>query len=62
MGSKAKPHLIIRIHLKVLEQERIITLSAKAAKTVFDLMENPPAPKERLKLAMRRREAFLCRK
>lgn len=47
---------------EVLEQERIISLSAKAAKTVFDLMENPPAPKERLKQAMRRREALLCRK
>ncbi len=47
---------------EVLEQERIINLSAKAAKTVFDLMQNPPAPKNRLKRAMQRREALLCRK
>jgi uncharacterized protein (DUF1778 family) len=47
---------------EILEQERIITLSAKAAKNVFDLMQNPPAPKERLTQAMRRREALLCRK
>ncbi len=47
---------------EILEQERIITLSSKAAKNVFDLMQNPPAPKERLTQAMRRREALLCRK
>lgn len=47
---------------EVLEQERIITLSAKAAKAVFELIENPPVPKERLRQAMRRRKALLCRK
>jgi len=47
---------------QILERERVITLSAKAAKTVFDLMENPPAPNERLKKAMRNREKILCRK
>ena len=47
---------------EVLEQERIIKLSAKTAKTAFDLMQNPPAPKQRLKRAMQRREALLCRK
>jgi uncharacterized protein (DUF1778 family) len=46
---------------EILERERVITLSSKAAKTVFDLMENPPAPNERLKKAMRRREKTLCR-
>lgn len=47
---------------EVLEQERIINLSAKAAKNVFDLMQSPPAPKQRLKRAMHRRETLLCRK
>lgn len=47
---------------QILERERVITLSAKAAKTVFDLMENPPAPNDRLKKAMRNREKILCRK
>ena len=46
---------------EILERERVITLSSKAAKTVFDLMENPPEPNERLKKAMRRREKVLCR-
>jgi uncharacterized protein (DUF1778 family) len=47
---------------EILERERVITLSSKAAKTVFDLMENPPEPNEHLKKAMRRREKVLCRK
>jgi uncharacterized protein (DUF1778 family) len=46
---------------EILERERVITLSSKAAKTVFDLMENPPEPNEHLKKAMRRREKVLCR-
>jgi len=46
---------------EILERERVITLSSKAAKTVFDLMENPPEPNERLKKAMRHREKTLCR-
>lgn len=44
----------------ILEQERAITLSATAATTVFDLMENPPEPNERLKKAMGRRKVLLC--
>ena len=44
----------------ILEQERAITLSATAATTVFDLMENPPKPNERLKQAMSRRKDLLC--
>ena len=47
---------------EILEKERVITLSSKAARTVFDLMENPPEPNERLKKAMRRGERVLCRK
>lgn len=47
---------------EILERERVITLSSKAARTVFDLMENPPEPNERLKKAMRRREKVLCPK
>jgi uncharacterized protein (DUF1778 family) len=47
---------------EILERERVITLSSKAAKTVFDLMDNPPEPNERLKKAMCRSEKVLCRK
>ena len=46
----------------IVERERVITLSAKAAKTIFDLIENPPEPNERLKKAMQRREEILCMK
>jgi uncharacterized protein (DUF1778 family) len=46
----------------ILERERVITLSAKAAKTFFDLIENPPDPNDRLKEAMHQREALLCRR
>lgn len=47
---------------EILERERVIKLSATSAKTVFDLLENPPAPNERLKAAMQRREKILCPK
>jgi uncharacterized protein (DUF1778 family) len=47
---------------EILEQERVIKLSVTSAKAVFDLVENPPAPCERLKAAMKRREAILCPK
>ncbi|MEI8355054.1 MAG: DUF1778 domain-containing protein [Deltaproteobacteria bacterium] len=47
---------------EILERERVITLSSTAAKTVFDLMENPPEPNERLKKAMQRRKDLLCLK
>lgn len=46
----------------VLEQERGINLTSASAKTIFDLVENPPAPNERLKAAMKRRKEVLCRK
>jgi uncharacterized protein (DUF1778 family) len=45
----------------VLEKERVITLSTKAAETFFNLIENPPDPNDRLKEAMLQREALLCR-
>jgi uncharacterized protein (DUF1778 family) len=45
----------------ILERERVITLSTRAAQTLFDLLENPPAPSTRLKEAARRRKAILCR-
>lgn len=45
----------------VLERERRIALSMEAAEAFFALLENPPDPNERLKEAMRRREALLCR-
>lgn len=43
----------------ILERERVINLSMKAAETLFDLIENPPAPCDRLKEAMHRREELL---
>ncbi len=45
---------------EILERERVIRLSATAAKTVFDLVENPPVPSEQLKAAMQRRKELLC--
>jgi len=47
---------------EVLERERVISLSAKEARSVFDLIENPPEPNDRLKKAMHHREDRLCRK
>ena len=47
---------------QILEQERVIKLSTHAAKTVFDLIENPPEPNKRLKAAMQRRAEILCPK
>jgi len=46
----------------ILERERVITLSTTAAEAFFGLIENPPAPNDRLKEAMQQREALLCRR
>ena len=46
----------------ILERERVIALSTRAAETFFSLLENPPAPNDCLKDAMHQREALLCRK
>jgi len=46
----------------VLERERVITLSTRAAEAFFDLIENPPAPNDSLQEVMQQREALLCRK
>jgi len=46
---------------EIIERERVITLSKDAARTVFDLMEHPPEPNERLKqAAVKYREAMQC--
>ena len=45
---------------EILERERVISLSSRDAKTVFDLMDSPPAPSNALKGALRSREALLC--
>ena len=45
---------------EILERERVISLSSNAAKTVFDLIENPPKPNEQLKRAIKRRKNILC--
>lgn len=44
------------------DDERRITLSPKAAKTVFDVLEEPPPANERLKEAVQRAKEALCRK
>ena len=46
---------------EVLERERTISLSLESAEHLFRLLENPPDPNERLKEAMQRHEALLCR-
>jgi len=46
----------------ILERERVITLSTRAAEALFVLIENPPDPNDRLKEAMHRRETVLCSK
>ena len=46
----------------ILERDRIITLSTRAAETLFDLIENPPDPNENLKKSMKHRKALLCRR
>jgi uncharacterized protein (DUF1778 family) len=46
----------------ILERERVITLSTRAAETFFGLIENPPDPNDCLKEAMHQREALLCRR
>ena len=46
----------------ILERERVITLSTMAAEAFFGLIENPPAPNDRLKEAMHEREALLCQR
>lgn len=46
----------------VLEEERIIKLSAASSDALFAIMENPPEPSEYLKQAMQRRQDILCRK
>lgn len=47
---------------EILERERVITLSNRAAEAFFDLIENPPDPNDSLKEAMQQREALLCRR
>ena len=46
----------------ILERERVITLSTRAAETFFDLIDKPPDPNDRLKKAMKQRKALLCRR
>jgi uncharacterized protein (DUF1778 family) len=46
----------------ILEEERVIKLSAASSEALFALMENPPEPNEYLKEAMQYRKETLCRK
>lgn len=43
---------------RVLESERAIILSERDANTVFNLIENPPAPNARLKAAALKHKQF----
>ncbi|MDD2897612.1 MAG: DUF1778 domain-containing protein [Desulfuromonadaceae bacterium] len=45
----------------ILEEERVIRLSAASSEALFALMENPPEPNEYLKRAMQKRKDLLCR-
>lgn len=44
---------------QMLETERKIFLSERDAQTVFDLLENPPAPNQQLLVAVNRHRAFI---
>ncbi|MEK6673360.1 MAG: DUF1778 domain-containing protein [Nitrospirota bacterium] len=46
----------------IIARERTIHLSTQAAKTVFDLLENPPQPTMQLKKAFQQRKKLLCSK
>lgn len=46
----------------IIEREHTIYLSTQAAKTVFDLLENPPQPARQLKKALQHRRNLLCLK
>ena len=46
----------------ILERERVISLSSKAAEAFLGLIENPSDPNDCLKDAMDKREALLCRR
>jgi len=46
----------------ILEEERVIKLSAVSSEALFAIMENPPEPNEYLKRAMQYRKETLCQK
>jgi uncharacterized protein (DUF1778 family) len=43
---------------KVIEDERVISLSENDADTVFSLIENPPLANEKLKAALKKHKEF----
>jgi len=43
---------------KVIDDERVLTLSMRDADAVFSLIENPPPPNEKLKTALAQHRAF----
>ena len=43
---------------RILDEERIISLSEQDALRIFTLLENPPAPNSRLQSAARKHQAF----
>ena len=44
----------------ILEEERVIKLSAVSSEALFAIMENPPEPNEYLKKAMQNHQDLLC--
>jgi len=46
----------------ILEEERVIKLSAASSEALFAIMENPPEPNEYLRRAMQYRKETLCQK
>lgn len=45
----------------ILDRETVIRLDGEAAKTLFDLLDNPPEPNDYMKAAMAQRKKLLCK-
>ena len=57
--NPANPILDLPYHSVNFEDvDRVINLSERDAETVFRLIENPPAPNEKLKAAAKRHKEF----
>lgn len=46
---------------QMLETERTIVLSERDAQRVFDLLENPPAPNQKLLAAVEKHRVFMIK-
>jgi uncharacterized protein (DUF1778 family) len=45
---------------QILEAERSIVISERDAQTIFELLENPPEPNEKLTAAINKHKAFFA--